>query len=100
MPTQAPEMLRDVAARIRELKDISGYTTADLARMTGFSEADCAWYETGSVEMPFSFVHKCAAAFGVDIVDLIEGTSPACPITPLPVTGKAKWSRTLRVSRC
>ena len=73
---QAPEMLRDVAARIRELKDISGYTTADLARMTGFSEADCAWYETGSVEMPFSFVHKCAAAFGVDIVDLIEGTSP------------------------
>ncbi len=76
MPTQAPEMLRDVAARIRELKDISGYTTADLARMTGFSEADCAWYETGSVEMPFSFVHKCAAAFGVDIVDLIEGTSP------------------------
>ena len=76
MPTQAPEMLRDVAARIRELKDIAGYTTADLARMTGFSEADCAWYETGSVEMPFSFVHKCAAAFGVDIVDLIEGTSP------------------------
>ena len=74
--TQAPEMLRDVAARIRELKEISGFTTADLSRMTGFSEQDCARYETGSAEMPFSFVHKCAIAFGVDIVDLIEGTSP------------------------
>ncbi len=73
---QAPDMLRDVSARIRELKDIAGYTTADLSRLTGFSEADCARYESGSAEMPFSFVHKCAIAFGVDIVDLIEGSSP------------------------
>ena len=74
--THAPEMLRDVAARIRELRDISGFSLAELARLTGFSEADCARYETGSAEMPFSFVHKCAIALGVDIVDLIEGTSP------------------------
>ncbi len=73
---QAPEMLRDVASRIRELKEISGFTTADLARATGFAEEDCARYEAGAAEMPFSFVHKCAIAFGVDIVDLIEGTSP------------------------
>ena len=73
---QAPDMLRDVSARIRELKDIAGYTTADLSRLTGFSETDCARYESGSAEMPFSFVHKCAIAFGVDIVDLIEGSSP------------------------
>ena len=73
---QAPEMLRDVASRIRELKEISGFTTADLARATGFAEEDCARYEAGAAEMPFSFVHKCAIAFGVDIVELIEGTSP------------------------
>ena len=75
-PAQAPDMLRDVAARIRELKEISGYTTSELARMTNFPESDVRLYESGSAEMPFSFVHKCAIAFGVDIVDLIEGTSP------------------------
>ena len=73
---QAPARLRDVAARIRELKDISGFTTAELARMTGFSEGEVSQYETGMVEMPFSFVHKAAIAFGVDMMDLIEGTSP------------------------
>ena len=74
--TKAPSMLQDVAARIRELREISGISLAELSRMTAFSEADCARYEAGAAEMPFSFVHKCAIAFGVDIVDLIEGTSP------------------------
>ncbi|MBR5108700.1 MAG: AMP-binding protein [Clostridia bacterium] len=44
--------------------------------MTGFSEGEVGQYETGTVEMPFSFVHKAAIAFGVDMMDLIEGTSP------------------------
>ena len=73
---QAPAMLRDVAARIREMKEIADFSTADLARLTGFTEAEVAQYETGTVEMPFSFVHKAAIAFGVDMMDLIEGTSP------------------------
>ena len=78
MPTapQAPAMLRDVAARIREMKEIADFSTADLARLTGFTEAEVAQYETGTVEMPFSFVHKAAIAFGVDMMDLIEVPSP------------------------
>ena len=73
---QAPAMLRDVAARIHDLREISGFSIADLARLTDVSEQECARYEAGAAEMPFTFVHKCALAFGVDIVDLIEGTSP------------------------
>ncbi|MBE5783710.1 MAG: cupin domain-containing protein [Clostridiales bacterium] len=73
---QAPAMLRDVAARIHDLREISGFSLAELARLTDVSETDCARYEAGAAEMPFTFVHKCALAFGVDIVELIEGTSP------------------------
>ena len=73
---QAPQMLHDVAARIHELREISGFSIAELARLTDTTEADCARYEAGAAEMPFYFVHKAALAFGVDIVDLIEGTSP------------------------
>ena len=74
--TQAPAMLRDVAARIHDLREISGFSLSELARLTDVSEQDCARYEAGAAEMPFTFVHKCALAFGVDIVELIEGTSP------------------------
>ena len=73
---QAPAMLRDVAARIHDLREISGFSIAELAALTDVSEMDCARYEAGAAEMPFTFVHKCALAFGVDIVELIEGTSP------------------------
>ena len=73
---QAPAMLRDVAARIHDLREISGYSIGELARLTDVTEQDCARYEAGAAEMPFTFVHKCALAFGVDIVELIEGTSP------------------------
>ncbi len=73
---KTPGMVQDVTARIRELREISGFSLEDLARMTGFTPEECRQYEAGTAEMPFSFVHKCAIAFGVDIVDLIEGTSP------------------------
>ena len=73
---QAPEMLRDVAARIHDLREITGLSLKELAHLTDTSEADCARFEAGAAEMPFTFVHKCALAFGVDIVELIEGTSP------------------------
>ena len=70
VPAQAPRMLHDVAARIHELREISGFSIAELARLTDTTEADCARYEAGAAEMPFYFVHKAALAFGVDIVDL------------------------------
>ena len=88
VPAQAPRMLHDVAARIHELREISGFSIAELARLTDTTEADCARYEAGAAEMPFYFVHKAALAFGVDIVDLIEG-APACPPIPLRGTGRA-----------
>ena len=69
-------MLRDVAARIHDLREITGLSLKELAHLTDTSEADCARFEAGAAEMPFTFVHKCALAFGVDIVELIEGTSP------------------------
>ncbi|MDR1328608.1 MAG: AMP-binding protein, partial [Oscillospiraceae bacterium] len=34
-------------------------------------------YESGAEDLPFSFIHKCALLFGVDISDLLEGTNTA-----------------------
>ena len=49
---QAPAMLRDVAARIHDLREISGYSIGELARLTDVTEQDCARYEAGAAEMP------------------------------------------------
>ena len=69
-------VLQEVAGRIRELRQDCGCSLEQLANYTGFSVEDCRVYEAGEVDMPFSFIHKCALTFGVEMMDLLEGHSP------------------------
>ncbi|MBR7081232.1 MAG: AMP-binding protein, partial [Oscillospiraceae bacterium] len=69
-------VLKDVAERIRELRIDSGYSLEELSEHTGFALEDCRNYEAGEVDLPFSFIHKCALTFGVEMMDLLEGHSP------------------------
>ena len=32
--------------------------------------------ETGGHDLSFAFIYRCAMAFGVNVTDIIEGTSP------------------------
>jgi acetyl-CoA synthetase len=68
-------MLTDVAARIRELREIEGFSPEYAAEKTGFRPDIYRLYESGAEDLPFSFIHKCALLFGVDISDLLEGTN-------------------------
>ncbi|MDR1065255.1 MAG: AMP-binding protein, partial [Oscillospiraceae bacterium] len=74
---QTTAALADVAARIRELREIEGLTPEDAAERTGFRPDIYRLYESGAEDLPFSFIHKCALLFGVDISDLLEGTNTA-----------------------
>ena len=42
--------LMDIAARIRDMRDILGYSTQKMAELTEVSEATYRQYETGKVE--------------------------------------------------
>ena len=53
-----PDQVREVAARIRELREISGYTPAEMARMTDVTEAQYLDYENARIDLPFTFLHK------------------------------------------
>ena len=72
----ALEMEREVANRIMALRVDSGYTQAEMADMTGFSLEDYTMYEEGGADLPFSFIHKCASVFDVEIMELLEGRTP------------------------
>jgi len=72
---QAGQQIQEVALRIREMRNIMGYSTAEMAIRTQVEEATYVEYETGLIDLPFSFIHKCALAFGIELTDLLEGYS-------------------------
>lgn len=65
--------LSEVAARIKELRDIMGWSIIEMAKKTDVSEETYISYESGKVDIPFSFMHKCALVFGVELTELLEG---------------------------
>ena len=67
--------LMDIAARIREMREILGFSIAKMAELTEVSEDTYVLYESGTIDLPFTFMHKCAKAFGVEITVLLEGHS-------------------------
>ena len=67
--------LVEMAARIKEMREIVGYTPAQMAALVETSEEQYRKVEQGEVDPPFTFLHKCALAFGVDITALLEGQS-------------------------
>ena len=67
--------LVEVSERIKELRDIYNLSYVEMAEKTGVRIEEYIAYEKGMEDMPFSFVHKCALAFGVELTDLLEGQS-------------------------
>lgn len=66
----------EMALRIRELREIEGFTTAYMAEEIGISEEEYIACEAGTQDLNFAFLYRCAQTFGVDVTDLIEGESP------------------------
>ena len=67
--------LMDVAMRIREMREILGYSIGKMAELTQIDADTYTLYESGNTDLPFTFIHNCAKAFGVEIPVLLEGHS-------------------------
>ena len=67
--------LQEIAARIREMRSIMGFSVEETAQKTGVSVENYLQYENGEADIPFTFIHKCTLAFGVELADLLEGQS-------------------------
>ena len=68
--------IQEVAGRIRELRQISGFTVEEMAEKTNVSVEEYMLYEAGSRNMSIAFLYRCVLIFGVDFSDLLEGRSP------------------------
>lgn len=67
--------LKEVAGRIKDLREASGYSQEQLARLTGVTLEEYKILERGDADFSFTFIYKCAKACSVDVIDIVEGTS-------------------------
>ncbi len=86
--------LLEVALRIREMREISGITQAEMAEKTEVSFDDYKKYEAAEQDMPFSFIHKCSLVFGLGISDLLDGSS--AKLSSYTITRKGKGQATAK----
>jgi len=68
--------LRETAARIRELREITGISAEEMAQRTGLSLEEYLQCESGNQNLSIAFLYHCSLSFGVDMSDLLEGRSP------------------------
>ena len=83
--------IQEMAHRIRELREIENFTIAEMANKTGVTEQEYIDCEMGRSDLNFAFLYRCALAFGVDVGDIIEGSSPN--LNSFTVTRKGEGQR-------
>ena len=86
--------LSEIATRIKELREIMGFSVQEMTEKTDVSEQKYLLYESGKEDIPFSFIHKCALAFGVEMTDLLEGSSAR--LSTYTVTRKGEGQETAK----
>ena len=74
--TEMTYKIKEIAGRIRELREIHGITVEDMAQRTGLSVEEYLQCEAGNRDLNIAFLYRCTLSFGVDFGDLLEGHSP------------------------
>jgi transcriptional regulator with XRE-family HTH domain len=65
--------IAEVANRIRALREDAELTMQEMAEAAGCTVAEYAAMESGTQDLTFTFLYRCAERLGVDIVDLLTG---------------------------
>ncbi len=73
--TGADYKIKEVAARIRELRLVHGLSEEEMAARTDLSVEEYRKCESGFKNLSIAFLYRCVLIFGVDFSDLLEGRS-------------------------
>ena len=83
--------IKEMAGRIKELREIEGLTVEDMAKKAAVTVEEYVSCENGESDLNFAFIYRCALAFNVDVTDIIEGYSPK--LKSYTVTRKGEGQR-------
>jgi transcriptional regulator with XRE-family HTH domain len=87
MDAQQPAY-KDIAPRLRGLRDAMDLSEEDMAAQLGVTAADVLGYESGEHEIPVSYLFNVAQAFQVDLTVLMSGKEAHLHTASLVKKGK------------
>ncbi|MGI6175970.1 MAG: helix-turn-helix domain-containing protein [Christensenellales bacterium] len=82
------ENVRQIAMRIKELREISGDSAETLAKELGISHEKYLKYESGESDISISFLCEIANRYQVDVTSLLTGGEPKLHIYCLVRAGQ------------
>ncbi len=68
--------IMDISRRIKELREILEISVTEMAELTMLTPEAYLALEAGQSDFTFTFIYKCARRFGVDVADILAGSSP------------------------
>ncbi|MBQ8427432.1 MAG: AMP-binding protein [Clostridia bacterium] len=68
--------IKEMAGRIRELREIENLSISQMAEKTGVTEEEYLACENGDHDLNFAFIYRCANVLNVNVTEIIEGYSP------------------------
>ena len=77
------DQVRQIAQRVKELREISDLTVAEVASKVELSPGEYEAYESGRVDMSISLLIKLSELYGVDTTTLLTGQAPRLSVCAL-----------------
>ncbi len=82
------EQIKQVAERIKGLREIAGIAVETIAKDCGVSAKQYLEYECGKIDIPISFLFKIGHRLNVDLSAIISGEDPKLHVYCLVRKGK------------
>lgn len=70
------ENIKMVANRIKELREIIGYTLPEFSKMLNMTLDEYSPYETGNTDIPISVLYEISTQLGVELTTILTGNEP------------------------
>ena len=77
MENTMEKRIKEIAQRVRELREVAALSKEELAERIGITVDEYEQLESGTTDFTFTFIYKLAKICGVDIVDILKGYSPS-----------------------
>ncbi len=82
------DQIKQIAARLKELREISNIPIESLAKDFNVSVKTYKEYETGNIDIPVGFLYKAANRFKVELTEILTGDAPRLSTYALVRKGK------------
>lgn len=70
------DQIKQIAARIKDLRDIAGLSIEALAKDLGIPAEEYKEFESGDVDIPIGFLYELANKFHVELTAILTGEDP------------------------